>query len=134
MHTLTRLIDVLSVHASVDEAAGHAPRAAISSAPDKTNNTKRKRKTMASTAQFTIGTKASCSDGACGEVTRVIVDPVAEAVTHLVVEPKHRRDTGRLVPLDLVDCSTGEVHLRCTVRAFDNLGRGRGDATSSWGP
>ncbi len=42
---------------------------------------------MAGTAQFAIGAEACCSDGACGELTRVIVDPVAEAVTHLVCTP-----------------------------------------------
>jgi sporulation protein YlmC with PRC-barrel domain len=54
-------------------------------------------------------------------VTRVIVDPIAKAVTHLVVEPKHRRGLSRLVPLDLVDASAGEVRLRCTVAAFEDL-------------
>jgi sporulation protein YlmC with PRC-barrel domain len=76
---------------------------------------------MAGTAQFTIGAEASCSDGACGEVTRVIVDPVAEAVTHLVVEPKHRRDPGRLVPLDLIDATAGQIRLRCTTAEFGEL-------------
>ena len=47
---------------------------------------------MANTSQFTIGAEASCSDGAVGKVCRVIVDPVGEEVTHLVVEPGHRRD------------------------------------------
>ena len=37
---------------------------------------------MAGKAQFTIGAEASCSDGPCGEVTHVNVDPVADAVTH----------------------------------------------------
>jgi hypothetical protein len=32
---------------------------------------------MAETTQFTIGADASCTDGACGEVSRVVVDPVA---------------------------------------------------------
>jgi sporulation protein YlmC with PRC-barrel domain len=54
-------------------------------------------------------------------VTRVIVDPVAEAVTHLVVEPKHRRDPGRLVPLDLVDATAGQIRLRCTTAEFEKL-------------
>jgi sporulation protein YlmC with PRC-barrel domain len=76
---------------------------------------------MAGTAQFTIGAEASCSDGACGEVTRVIVDPVAEAVTHLVVEPEHRRDPGRLVPLDLIDATAGHIRLRCTTAEFGKL-------------
>jgi hypothetical protein len=44
---------------------------------------------MADTSQFTIGTEASCSDEAVGRVSRLIVDPLAEKVTHLVVEPEH---------------------------------------------
>ena len=35
---------------------------------------------MAETVHFTIGARASCSDGTRGEVTRVIIDPVAETV------------------------------------------------------
>ena len=76
---------------------------------------------MAETTQFTIGAAASCSDGVCGEVSRVVVDPVARAVTHLVVEPKQGRGLGRLVPLDLVEVTTGEVRLRCTAAEFDKL-------------
>ena len=70
---------------------------------------------------FTIGADASCSDGVCGEVNRVVVDPVARAVTHVVVEPKGRQGLGRLVPVDLVDASTGEIRLRCTIAEFEKL-------------
>jgi len=70
---------------------------------------------------FTIGADASCTDGVCGEVIRVVVDPIAREVTHLVVEPKHRSGLGRLVPLDLVDVSAGEVRLRCTRQVFEDL-------------
>ncbi|HWG73377.1 MAG TPA: PRC-barrel domain-containing protein [Acidimicrobiales bacterium] len=76
---------------------------------------------MAEATQFMIGAGASCSDGDCGEVIRVVVDPVARAVTHLVVEPKHRQGLGRLVPLDLVDATAGQVRLRCTVAEFEAL-------------
>jgi sporulation protein YlmC with PRC-barrel domain len=76
---------------------------------------------MADTSQFTIGTEASCSDGAVGKVSRVIVDPLAEKVTHLVVESGHRRGLGRLVPLDLVDATAGQVQLRCTQAEFEQL-------------
>src|ERR1700728_1511929 len=65
-------------------------------------------------AQFTIGAEASCADGPCGDVSRVVVDPVARAVTHLVVEPKHRHGLGRLVPLDLVDGGAGEIPVPLT--------------------
>jgi sporulation protein YlmC with PRC-barrel domain len=71
--------------------------------------------------QFTIGVSARCSDGECGEVSRVVIDPVARKLTHIVVEPKHRQGLGRLVPLDLVDSSKGELTLRCTVDEFQRL-------------
>jgi sporulation protein YlmC with PRC-barrel domain len=76
---------------------------------------------MAVTSRFTIGAKVSCSDGAVGQVSRVIVDPVAQKVTHLVVEPEHRRDLGRLVPLDLVDAAAAQVRLRCATAEFEKL-------------
>lgn len=55
---------------------------------------------MPETMLFTIGADVCCTDGICGEVIRVVVDPIARMVTHLVVEPKHRQGLGRLVPLD----------------------------------
>jgi sporulation protein YlmC with PRC-barrel domain len=76
---------------------------------------------MAETTQFTIGVEARCTDGICGAVSRVVVDPVARVVTHLVVEPKHRQGLGRLVPLDLVDATSGEIRLGCTLAAFEKL-------------
>jgi sporulation protein YlmC with PRC-barrel domain len=76
---------------------------------------------MAETTPFTIGADVSCTDGTCGEVSRLIVDPVAGTVTHLVVEPKHRRGHGRLVPVSLADTSTGQIRLRCTKAEFEKL-------------
>jgi sporulation protein YlmC with PRC-barrel domain len=76
---------------------------------------------MAATTPFTIGADASCTDGACGKVSRVVMDPVARTVTHLVVEPKHRHDPGRLVPLGLVNATAGQIRLRCTLAEFENL-------------
>ena len=70
---------------------------------------------------FRIGADTSCSDGACGHVSRIIVNPVAREVTHLVVDPKHRNGPGRLVPVDLVDAATGQVRLRCTLAEFQAL-------------
>jgi sporulation protein YlmC with PRC-barrel domain len=71
--------------------------------------------------EFTIGTRVSCSDGPCGEVSRLVTDPIALTVTHLVVQPKHKKYHGRLVPLELIDATTGEVRLRCTLAEFDEL-------------
>jgi hypothetical protein len=76
---------------------------------------------MAGEPQFTVGARASCTDGPCGEVRRLIIDPAAEAVTHLVIQPRHRQEAGRLVPVHLVETTDGEIRLRCTQADFDNL-------------
>jgi len=64
---------------------------------------------------FTIGSEVSCTDGDAGELTRVVVDPVADVLTHLVVEPKGRRGLGRLVPIGLVDAAAPGEQLRLTI-------------------
>lgn len=76
---------------------------------------------MAQTVSFTIGADVSCSDGPCGTLKRVIVDPLAQAVTHLVVEPRHRQGLGRLVPVRLAETSAAGVTLRCTTEEFERL-------------
>jgi len=77
---------------------------------------------MAETTQFTIGAEVRGTDGALGELTRVVVNPISKTVTHFLVEPKHRQGLGRLVPLDLVEgTSGGEVRLHCTKGDFDRL-------------
>src|ERR1039458_7962237 len=73
---------------------------------------------MARTISLTIGAAASCTDGACGKVSRLIVDPVARTVTHLVID---RHYLGRLVPLGLVDATISGIRLRCTIAEFENL-------------
>ena len=76
---------------------------------------------------FTIGAAATCSDGPCGAVSRVVVDPVARELTHLVVEPEHRSGLGRLVPLDMVEADGDGVRLRYTLAEFDAAPVRRGD-------
>jgi sporulation protein YlmC with PRC-barrel domain len=71
--------------------------------------------------EFAMGATASCVDGPGGKVSRVIIDPATETVTHLVIQPKHRLGVGRLVPLDLVDAAAGDIRLRCTVEEFGQL-------------
>lgn len=71
---------------------------------------------------FRMGAAVVASDGDCGELVRVIVDPVAQALTHLVVAPKHHRGLDKLVRLDLVK-SADDHHIRlsCTVAQFQEL-------------
>ena len=76
---------------------------------------------MSESTEFRIGSEVVCSDGVCGELRRVVVDPVARAITHLVVEPRHRRGSGHLVPIDLVASTANQIRLRCTESDFHML-------------
>lgn len=70
---------------------------------------------------YDIGAPVSCEDGPCGELSRVVVDPIKRTVTHLVVGPHHRHALARLVPVSLVDATEGELRLRCTLALFRAL-------------
>jgi sporulation protein YlmC with PRC-barrel domain len=79
--------------------------------------------------EFTIGAPVSCADGPCGKLSRLIVEPDSQTVTHLVVEPSHR-GPGRLVPVGLADAAGaggaagaagGEISLRCSRDEFGKL-------------
>jgi sporulation protein YlmC with PRC-barrel domain len=76
---------------------------------------------MSEATEFTIGSDVVCSDGACGQLRRVVVDPVARALTHLVVEPSAQEGNGRLVPIDLVEGADGGIRLRCSRAEFHAL-------------
>jgi sporulation protein YlmC with PRC-barrel domain len=90
-----------------------AQRTPVGSCPTKEDG-------MADTT-FTIGAPATCSDGPCGAVTRVVVDPVARELTHLVIEPEHRSGLGRLVPRDMVEAGKDGVRLNYTLAEFGEL-------------
>ena len=46
---------------------------------------------MSAPTEFTIGSEVCSSDGPCGVLARVVTDPVARALTHLVTGPKRGR-------------------------------------------
>ena len=74
---------------------------------------------MSETTQLILGAETFCSDGACGEITRVVLDPLTRVVSHLVVEPKHRQGLGRMISWVLLDVSTAGILLKCTSAEFD---------------
>ena len=77
---------------------------------------------MSETSQFIIGSEVACTDGVCGDLRRVVIDPVATAITHLVVEPRPwARDGGHLVPIDLVTSTAEVIQLSCTTSEFEAL-------------
>jgi sporulation protein YlmC with PRC-barrel domain len=68
--------------------------------------------------RFTIGTEVEASDGRCGRLTGVIVDPVAQKLTHLIIKPRHHHGFGRLVPVGLVASGSDALRLKCTEAEF----------------
>jgi hypothetical protein len=76
---------------------------------------------MAGTTPFTLGADVRCTDGVCGKLSRLVIDPRARPVTHLVVDD--RQFQGRLVPLSLagVDATTGQIRVGCTIAEFGKL-------------
>jgi hypothetical protein len=61
------------------------------------------------TRQFTIGSAVLCSDGACGHLRQVVIEPIDRVLTHLVVKPERRERSARLVSLDMVEPSAREA-------------------------
>lgn len=76
---------------------------------------------MAPATDFVIGTEATCTDGPCGTLTRVIIDPIAETVTHLVITPGGADGLDRLVPVTLVDGGEDGLRVRCSLAEFGKL-------------
>ena len=70
--------------------------------------------------EFTVGVRAECSDGYCGQLSRIITDPATRKITHLVIKPGHRK-SDRLVPIGLVDMAADDIILRCTLAEFEEL-------------
>jgi uncharacterized protein YrrD len=71
---------------------------------------------------FTIGGHVDATDGRCGSLIRVIVDPTTESLTHLAVQPGHHAERTRLVPADLVAGIEDQViRLSCTTKQFEQL-------------
>ncbi len=70
--------------------------------------------------EFTVGVSAECSDGHCGQLSRIITDPATRRITHLVIKPGHRK-SDRLVPIGLVDMAADDISLRCTLAEFEEL-------------
>ena len=71
---------------------------------------------------FKIGAHVDASDGRCGHLARVIFNPVADALTHLVVEPGHHEERAQLVPVDLVARVEDDlIRLNCTIKQFELL-------------
>lgn len=69
-----------------------------------------------------INAKVYCQDKLCGRTQAVILNPVNDVVTHVVVKENKSPYTERLVPIDTIDASLSDnVHLNFNEGMLHNL-------------
>ena len=69
-----------------------------------------------------INAKVNCLDGPCGRSTHVILMPVKEKITHLVVSNEVFPPTEFMIPIELVGTTTSEmIQLNCTSEEVSNM-------------
>lgn len=71
---------------------------------------------------YCIGATTTTTDGQPGTVCALVVDPATRTVTHVGVEPRHRRHRARLVPTEMATAEPGgDVRIACQRDDFDRL-------------
>lgn len=72
--------------------------------------------------EIPLNVEVHCADGHIGRSTHIILNPVSEQVSHLVVNPKQSSAVERLVSVKLVANTAAEVILlNCTKEEFAKL-------------
>ena len=63
-----------------------------------------------------------CTDGVCGRCVVVLMNPVVDQVTHLVVREDASPHTEYIVPVDVVSATTAEtIGLRCSKAELEKM-------------
>jgi sporulation protein YlmC with PRC-barrel domain len=72
--------------------------------------------------KFPLDVDVHCADGLCGRSTHIILNPVTEQVSHIVVKEEQSPGVERLVSVKLVASTAAEVILlSCTKEIFAKL-------------
>ncbi len=68
-----------------------------------------------------LDTPVSCVDGAFGALADVVIDPGTRRITHVVVQPRDRLESARLMPIQSTRAGDGSagISLTCTVAAVN---------------
>jgi sporulation protein YlmC with PRC-barrel domain len=65
--------------------------------------------------EIPLSADVRCGSSSCGSSAAIVMNPVTEQVTHVVVKEKHAPHTQRLVPIDLVvETTPKHIELRCS--------------------
>ena len=72
--------------------------------------------------EIPLNASVECSDGVCGRSEYVLINPVVDQVTHLVVKEDSSPNTEYIVPVDFVtDTITDTIRLSCTRAELEKM-------------
>jgi sporulation protein YlmC with PRC-barrel domain len=72
--------------------------------------------------EIPLQAQVECTDGVCGRSAYVLINPVVEEVTHLVVKETSSPYKEVIVPVDLVSATiAGTIQLRCSKTELEKL-------------
>lgn len=72
--------------------------------------------------EIPLNAHVECTDGVCGRSEYVLIDPVLDDVTHLVVKEDLSPNTEYIVPVDVVSASMADtIQLRCSKADLEKM-------------
>jgi len=65
--------------------------------------------------EIPLQAQVECTDGVCGTSVYVLINPIIDQITHLVVRESSSPHTEYIVPVDIVSTTVADtIHLRCS--------------------
>jgi uncharacterized protein YrrD len=72
--------------------------------------------------EIPLNAQVECTDGVCGRSVYVLINPVIDQVTHLVVKEDTSFNTEYIVPVDLIaETITDTIQLRCSKAELEKM-------------
>jgi hypothetical protein len=72
--------------------------------------------------EIPLQAQVECTDGICGRSVYVLMDPLIEQVTHLVVKEDSAPNTEYIVPVDVISTTIADtIRLRCTKAELEQM-------------
>ncbi len=72
--------------------------------------------------EIPLNAQVECTDGVCGRSVYVLINPVIDQVTHLVVKEDSSPNTEYIVPVDVVSKTIADtIQLRCSTAELEKM-------------
>ena len=72
--------------------------------------------------EIPVNAKVECTDGVCGRSVYVLINPVTDKVTHLVVKEGSSPNTEYIVPVDVVSATIADtIQLSCSKAGLERM-------------